>query len=197
MEKKSTEERREEILSAALALAEEKDIDSIGIADIAAVIKLVPSAIYRHFSGKEQIIDGLLDFVSKTLQGNVRRVTAKEGSAIAKLQLLFEAHLKMIEEKSAIPRIMLSLIGNGKLETLKRKMQTIIAAYLDSVEQIIEEGRKNGELDCRDAGAAAVLFLSVIQSVAFMPQLVETRKVEPKRLWESVLHGLKPRDVQQ
>ncbi|MBP1762560.1 MAG: transcriptional regulator, TetR family, partial [Firmicutes bacterium] len=63
-QKKATEIRQDEIVTAALALVEQNGLDHVNIANIAAAIHLVPSAIYRHFTGKEEIIAGLIDFVN-------------------------------------------------------------------------------------------------------------------------------------
>ena len=64
--RKSTEVRKEEIVRAALFLVEQNGLDKLNIIDIAVEVKLVPASIYRHFKGKEDIVNNV-QFVQAVL----------------------------------------------------------------------------------------------------------------------------------
>ena len=191
VQKKATEVRRDEIVAATLSLVEQKGLDNVNIGDIAAAINLVPSAIYRHFKGKEEIISSLIDFVNKTLQDNVNQVMRTETQALARLKLLLDRHVQLFKEQRAIPRILFTLLSNDKEAVLKQKMLAVITGYLDKVEFIIDQGRKNGEIDNIDAKAGSLLFLGMVQPLAIMAQFEEHALEQyPEKLWNIYLHGM-------
>ena len=191
MQKKTTEVRRDEIIAATLALVEQKGLDNVNIANIAAAINLVPSAIYRHFTKKEEIIESLVDFVNTALQDNVSQAMRAETHAVARLKLLLDRHVQLFKEQRAIPRILFSLLSSDKEAVLKQKMLAVIACYLDKVQFIIAQGRKNGEIDNIDAKAGALLFLGMVQPLAIMMQFEEHAIDQyPEKLWDIYWHGI-------
>lgn len=191
VQKKATEVRRDEIITATLAIIEQKGLEHVSIANIAAAIHLVPSAIYRHYSGKEEIIDSLIDFVDKALQDNVRYVLATETDAVARLHLLLQRHVELVREQQAIPRILFSLVSSEKEKNQKQKMYAVIARYLDQVRRIIEQGSANREIGSVDATTASILFLGMIQPLAILSRLDDnTLDQYPEKVWDMYLHGI-------
>ena len=69
--RKSTEVRKEEIVRAALTIVEQNGLDKLNINDIAEKIGLVPAAIYRHFTGREEIVSALIEHIDKRLKYNL------------------------------------------------------------------------------------------------------------------------------
>lgn len=53
--------RRELILGAARDLFHQRGFDRIGVGDIADAVAIGPSALYRHFSGKQQLLSDVLE----------------------------------------------------------------------------------------------------------------------------------------
>ncbi len=54
---------RERILQGAVALADENGIDALTMRRLADALDVKPMTIYHHIPGKEEIIDGMVDFV--------------------------------------------------------------------------------------------------------------------------------------
>lgn len=192
-EKKATETRREEIISASLRLIEKNGLDNLSVAEIAAEINLVPSAIYRHFDGKDEIIDNLIDFVDSSLQANAARVTKSEGDAVKKLELLYELHTDFLKTQPAIPRIMFSLLAGNKNPQLKTRIISVIAAYVAQVRNILAEGQPDGDIALAiDPTAAAMLFVGMIQPLIILSQAgdspVDTFK---QAMWAVYARGIK------
>ncbi|WP_037577654.1 TetR/AcrR family transcriptional regulator [Phaeacidiphilus oryzae] len=52
--------RREEILDAALAVADEQGLDAVSMRAVADRVGVTPMALYRHVSGKAELLDGML-----------------------------------------------------------------------------------------------------------------------------------------
>ncbi|MFD8339066.1 TetR/AcrR family transcriptional regulator [Streptomyces solisilvae] len=54
-------DRREEILDAALALADEAGLDAVSMRALADRLGVTPMALYRHVDSKADLLDGLVD----------------------------------------------------------------------------------------------------------------------------------------
>lgn len=184
--RKTTEIRREEILRAALSIVEQQGLDNLNTNAIAAVIQLVPSAIYRHFKNKEEIIAALIDFIGERLQQNLQQATTQEGTALERLKSLFELHVKLLQEEPAIPRILYFLISSERNQELKQKMLAEINAYVYETKKLLLQGKKAGEINqAVDVTAAAMMFLGMIQPLVILSQ--ENKAVldeYPQKLWQ-------------
>ena len=184
--RKTTEIRREEILRAALFIVEQQGLDNLNTNAIAALIQLVPSAIYRHFKNKEEIIAALIDFIGERLQQNLQQATTQEGTALERLKSLFELHVKLLQEEPAIPRILYFLISSERNQELKKKMLAEIDAYVYETKKLLLQGRKAGEINpAVDVAAAAMMFLGMIQPLVILSQ--ENKDVldeYPQKLWQ-------------
>ena len=184
--RKTTEIRREEILRAALSIVEQQGLDNLNTNAIATVIQLVPSAIYRHFKNKEEIIAALIDFIGERLQQNLQQATTQEGTALERLKSLFELHVKLLQEEPSIPRILYSLISSERNQELKKKMLAEINAYVYETKKLLLQGKKAGEINqAVDVTAAAMMFLGMIQPLVILSQ--ENKAVldeYPQKLWQ-------------
>lgn len=184
--RKTTEIRREEILRAALFIVEQQGLDNLNTNAIAALIQLVPSAIYRHFKNKEEIIAALIDFIGERLQQNLQQATTQEGTALERLKSLFELHVKLLQEEPSIPRILYSLISSERNQELKKKMLAEIDAYVYETKKLLLQGKKAGEINpAVDVAAAAMMFLGMIQPLVILSQENKDVLAEyPQKLWQ-------------
>ena len=72
--KTKTEIRQEQIAAAALELMGREGTKALNIARLARRVGVAPSAIYRHYSSKDAVLDAVLDLVSQRLEDNVKAV---------------------------------------------------------------------------------------------------------------------------
>jgi AcrR family transcriptional regulator len=185
--RKSTEVRKEEIVRAALTIVEEHGLDNLNITDIASTIQLVPSAIYRHFKGKEEIVTALIEFTDKCLQSNVSQVMALKGETIPKLKLLFELHVKLLKEEGAIPRILYFLLSSDRNLALKESMLSAVSLYVQQVKKLVLQGQEKGEISADvDSTAASMLFLGMVQPLAILSQVNKELLTDcAPKLWQN------------
>jgi len=54
---------RERVLGAAVALADESGVESLSMRKIAQELGVVPMALYKHVSNKDEMLDGMVDVV--------------------------------------------------------------------------------------------------------------------------------------
>lgn len=75
MPKNETRDTKEVILTVALKLFSERGYDGVGIRDISNEIGIRESALYKHFSGKQDIFDSILKNIEHRYQEEVATFT--------------------------------------------------------------------------------------------------------------------------
>jgi AcrR family transcriptional regulator len=168
-QKLSTEIRQKQIVKAALKLAAPHGLKGVSIIAIANEVGLVPSAVYRHFKNKDQVIDAIFDHIADQLQANVKKVSKKEGDVLERLRWLLMLHIQLIQESQGILRIVFSEeVMSGPPER-KAKVYAIIREYLGAVADMIRKGQEKGEIRADiDPGTTSVTFLGLIQTSAIL-----------------------------
>lgn len=191
--RKSTEVRKEEIVRAALEIVEQCGLDKLNINDIAAKIELVPAAIYRHFTGREEIVAALIEYIDKRLRYNLSQVDIVTGTPIAKLKALFELQVSLLKEEAAIPRVLYFLLSSDRNLELKASMLSAVSFYVQQVKKLLIQGQQQGEVSPDiDVMAAAMMFLGMVQPLAIMSQInKEVLDRYPHKLWQNYQRSLR------
>jgi TetR/AcrR family transcriptional regulator, fatty acid metabolism regulator protein len=184
--RKSTEVRKEEIVRAALAIVEHNGLDKLNINEIAAKVEMVPAAIYRHFTGRDEIVAALIEYIDKRLRYNLSQANTVTGTPIAKLKALFELHVTLLKEEAAIPRILYFLLSSDRNPELKASMLSAVGFYVQQVKKLLLLGQERGEISPDiDATAAAMMFLGMVQPLAILGQVhKEVLDDCPQKLWQ-------------
>ena len=191
--RKSTEVRKEEIVRAALEIVEQCGLDKLNINDIAAKIELVPAAIYRHFTGREEIVAALIEYIDKRLRNNLSQVDIVTGTPMAKLKALFELQVSLLKEEAAIPRVLYFLLSSDRNLELKASMLSAVSFYVQQVKKLLLQGQEKGEISLDiDVMAAAMMFLGMVQPLAIMSQInKEVLDRYPHKLWQNYQRSLR------
>jgi AcrR family transcriptional regulator len=171
-EKVQTQIRRDQIAQAVLLLIARKGLKGLSVAGVAAEIGLVPSALYRHFRGKEEMVDAALEIIGRRLLDNAEAVCREAENALERLQRLLERHLDMLLGNLALPRIIFSEDVYAGHPGRKKKVFRLIKTFLSRVEVIVRLGQKNGQIrGDYTPERIAVLFLGLFQPAAVLSYL--------------------------
>lgn len=81
MPKNETRNTKEVILTVALKLFSERGYDGVGIRDISKEIGIRESALYKHYSGKQDIFDSILKDIERRYQEEVSAFIPPESMA--------------------------------------------------------------------------------------------------------------------
>jgi len=185
-EKLNTEIRQDQFAQAALGLVAAHGLRGLSVARVAHRVGLVPSAVYRHFRGKDELLDAVLDLIRKRLTQNVQKVSDVKDS-LECLRRLLLLHAQLIRENQGVPRIIFSeelYSGNPRRQTA---VYGIIQGYLKRVAEIIKRGQSDGQIRRDlDASTVSIMFLGLVQPAAVLWQLSDggidvTKHVE--RAW--------------
>jgi len=187
MEKMETAIRQEQLAQAALALIAAHGLEGLSVARVASRVGLVPSALYRHFSGKGELVDAVVGLIRERLHGNVSAVMRQTPDALERLRLLLMAHVRVIRENEGILRVIFSdELHHGHTDR-KDRVYEMVGSYLKRVAAIVSEGQREGRIRRDlDAGTISVMFLGLLQPASILWHLSDgkfdvTRHV--KKAW--------------
>ena len=167
--KLDTDVRQEQIAEAALKIIADRGLGGLNMARLARRVGIVPSAIYRHFEGKEQVLDAVLDLIGSRLRENVSSVCGEMQNPLEQLHALLMRHVALIRENEAIPRLIFSESVYGGEPARRRKLYGIIQGYLKRIADIVKEGQETGQIQSDIAPEkVAVMFLGMIQPGAIL-----------------------------
>jgi AcrR family transcriptional regulator len=171
MEKKrlKTVIRHEQIAEAALDIVRSEGIRGLNVAAVAEKVGLVPSAVYRHFKNKSEIVSTVLQLIQTRLNQHYQEVIQQNLEPVEKLKLLLNRHVELIGSNNAIPRIIFSEEVIEGMPEKQRQLYDIIRDVIRNVAVIVTEGQKKGTIR-RDVPAEniAVSFLGMIQPAAII-----------------------------
>lgn len=178
--KLSTVIRRGQIIRAALNIIEHEGVKGLTIGKIASSTGLVPSAIYRHFNNKEQIIDASLELVGTRLLNSLNQAVESGGSSLETLQAILFSQVEVMEELSFVFLRMLlseeSCLGDG---SCGERVKSIFTRLLGTIEEVITLGQVRGEIrEGLAPNRVALMFLGLYQSPSFF-YLLDSEHFDP------------------
>lgn len=155
--------RREQIVESALELVGEYGVSSLNINSIAQKVGIVPSALYRHFKSKDEVLDAVLVSIKERLLEIAEQVMREAPDTLQGLKDLLMRHAQMLKENRAIPLIVFSDGVYAGQPGRKSLVAEIITSYLGKIQAFIADGQKNGAIHKDvDPAAASVMFMGII-----------------------------------
>ena len=165
--KAATEIRQEQIARAATRLLAVRGWQQVSLAAVAKAVGIVPSAVYRHFSGKDQMLDAVLDLVDKSFQTNLQAARRATTHPIAQLREALARHVDLISSGIPIPRIILSEDVFTGSRRHRRRVQAIYQAYLGGIAAIIRDGQDQNLIRRKlDPDTLSLMWLGLVQTPA-------------------------------
>jgi AcrR family transcriptional regulator len=171
-----TELRQEQIIETALELIGTEGFSALSVARIAGRVGIAPSALYRHFKSKDNVLDAVLELIKRQLLVTVAQVSKETPEALQRLKSLLMRQARMLNENRAIPYVVFSDgVYTGHPER-KAKVAEIITSYLGGIQNIIEEGMQNGAIreDVLPT-TASIMFLGMILPAAVLSNVSQGR----------------------
>ena len=197
LEKLDTEVRKEQIVEAALSLIAVHGVRRLSMAALARRVGLVPSALYRHFSSKQAIVQAAIQLVGTRAKENMREVHDLTPNSLNRLELLLRWIVRMVRELQAMPRIVFSEGMTTDHPEVKRQAYEMLMSVLRGIEEIIREGQERSEIRTDfDARSLAVMFWGMIPASVILWHVSDgefdvTRQAE--KSWELFRDGIRVR----
>jgi len=170
--KKGTAIRREEIINAALTLVANQGVRSMTIDRIARLVGIVPSAVYRHFAGKSEIIAAVLTMIVGRMKHNIYEVDKENKDSLVAFRNLLMRQIKLVKEFMVIPHILFSEEVYRENPSLKAQLHDLINGFLSALAELVHKGQKQGSIRSDlDPFRVATMFLGLFQPSAFLYHL--------------------------
>lgn len=179
---------RDRVLDAALAIVGDSGFSGLKTARIAEAAGMSEANIYRHFSGKNDILIELANKIPKIAFANMRKAILKNHeSELATLKTFLSLHMAYIEKHRGLPKIMFSDELHANNEPLRSFMAVELGKVADAITGIVQQGQKNGVIrgDVACANVAS-MFIGLMQNAVFRWSLsghVLRLKNEGLKLW--------------
>ena len=155
---KEPEERKQEIMEAAMMLFEEKGIQKTSISDIARKLNVAKGLIYYYFRSKDELIAYVIEAFSMVVDAQIRHIMQNdELDFYGKLGAILNLFFSSIREH---PTLMHITPGNsGLFEYIKTRLSEIAILHAGA---LIEEGKKEGFIENKYPGYMLKILISGI-----------------------------------
>jgi AcrR family transcriptional regulator len=167
--KLQTDIRQEQILHAALHVVASHGLHGLTMQRVAQQVGLAPSAIYRHFQNKDEVLVAILAFIQDRLLGNVRTVSEEIADPMERLHRLLQRQVRLLMENPAIPRVVFSEEVYQGYPERQAVVYGIIRRYLERVRHVMWQGQQTRHIRADvTPETLALMFLGLIQSAVFL-----------------------------
>jgi len=158
-----TGERKTQILQTLAHMLENPASEKVTTASLAAKLEVSEAALYRHFSGKAQMFEGLIEFIEQTLFALVNKITSEEKSGTRQMEAIVGVLLGFAQKNKGMTRV---LIGDALVhenERLQMRINQLHDRLEAALKQAVRFGVTQQEIAAdTDAAACANLILSFV-----------------------------------
>ena len=148
---------KRKIFETSMKLFAKKGYDATSIEEITATVGVAKGTLYYHFSSKEEIFNFLVEEGMKLLKNSIDIKISKLDSAVDKLRAVILIQIKIITKYEDFMTIVLSQIWGYEPRNIMCKNKVI--EYIKTVEDIVAQGMKQGEIVEGDPGIIASRYI--------------------------------------
>jgi TetR/AcrR family transcriptional regulator len=158
-----TGERKTQILQTLAQMLEKPAAERVTTAALAARLDVSEAALYRHFSGKAQMFEGLIEFIEQTLFALINKITTEEKSGLRQVESIVTVLLGFAQKNRGMTRV---LIGDALVNEDER-LQVRINQLHDRLEATVRQALRfavtqNEITQNADLGAQANLVMAFV-----------------------------------
>jgi len=194
--KRSGAERRDEIARAVFGIVAEKGAGGISVAAVAHRVGVAPSALYRHYAGKDAMIDDALERLGARVAANLERARASAGTPLGALEAFLGLHTEFIREYRGFPLMIFSdLVFQDPAR--RARVAAMLAAARGAVAELVRAAQRRGEARAElDPETAGFVFFGLFIPAGIHYHLTGGRfdiTGHARRAWACYLAGLAAR----
>ncbi len=139
-------ERQQQIVEQAIKIIDDKGIQGLTIKNLSKSIGISEPAIYRHFDSKTDIVLAILDTLSDAAELFSHLMTNYEGSAIEKINLIFQKMVAMFTENPSLVSVIFAEEIFKNETILKAKIVKVLNMNEETLEFILKKGQEEGNV---------------------------------------------------
>lgn len=136
---------------------------------ISRIVGIVPSAIYRHFANKSEILEAVLEMIGSRLQENAIKANQENSDSLEAIRNFLMRQVQMIMEFSAIPQILFSEEVYRENQELKSALYNMLKCFIKALTKIVQRGQEEGKIRTdMEPHRIAIMFLGLFQPSSFL-----------------------------
>ncbi len=187
--RRSSAERKREILEAALAICLDEGIAALRTEKIARRVGLSPGGIFRHYPSKRAILTALV----QELVSRLEAVTPKEGDPIAWLRAFVVGRVRAYQGDPALRLLFSPEFEKALPEEAKAELKSALRRTWKRLLGAVQEGQHRGDIRRDLAAEELAAAIAALVQAATLPLLAEViRESDPERVWKTVWDLLTP-----
>jgi AcrR family transcriptional regulator len=187
------EERRQQILNAALTVFRQKGYHATNVSDIAAQAGVSQGTIYWYFESKEALFTAALLWFFENFGAEAFAAAVKYETASEKLRALAQSMQELAQEAEGLFTLFVGFwASSSSPDTAGQFWVDLLREFNDVLRTIVDEGVRRGEFKPVDAEALVWALLAAYDGLAaylmLMPEL-NLQRVSATFI-ETLLNGL-------
>ncbi|HSF21204.1 MAG TPA: nucleoid occlusion factor SlmA [Burkholderiales bacterium] len=156
-------DRKHEILQTVAQMLEDPAGEKVTTAALAARLKVSEAALYRHFRGKAEMFEGLIEFIEQTLFALINRITGEEKSGLRQIEAILGIMLAFAQKNRGMTRVLVGEALVNEDERLQTRINQLHERLEAALKQALRFGVSQGEFAQEvDIAAQANLMMSFV-----------------------------------
>lgn len=156
--------RQQQILQGLALMLEEDSGKRITIAALARQVGVSEAALYRHFSSKARMFEGLIEFIEQSLFERVSRILAEEEEAVARCERILILVLAFAEKNPGLSRLLGGDVLTGETARLRQRIHQLFERLETQLKQVFREAELHqGQRTCVGVSATANLLVALLE----------------------------------
>lgn len=155
-------ERRLQILQALAAMLEEPGGERVTTAALARRLEVSEAALYRHFSGKAQMFEGLIDFIEQSLLGLINQILATEEDGLRQVRMIMHMLLEFAEANRGMTRVLVGdalIVEDDRLQQRMNQLMDRIEASLRQSLKVAAAQQSGHAIDAQPMAQVLIAFI--------------------------------------
>lgn len=181
--------KRQALLQAARELFTQKGYHQSSLEEIVQAAETGKGTLYHHFRDKDDLVDAVITMVRDELYVRLKTEAAVGFPPVEKLEKLITTYVEFLQENSGLWRMLLFEVPD------KRRIRRNFRPVVQLIEDVLEEGRRQGILEFADAHIAADIIFAAANIHTLHPVTGEGPAPDGKAVSRLLLYGLRGRST--
>ena len=158
-----TGDRKDQILQGLAEMLEGPRAEKITTAALASRLGVSEAALYRHFTSKAQMFDGLIEFIEKTLFSLINKMIAEEKSGMRQVEGILSLLLGFSRKNRGMTRVLIGDALVNENDRLQLRINQLHDRLEATLKQALRFAASEGEIPAHlDASAQASLLMCFV-----------------------------------
>lgn len=194
MKRKSSQQRKKDIIDAARELIIREGVQGVTIKNISKKNRISEPAVYRHFKNKREILVGLIENFESNLMTAIDEPIRYHKNPLDRLREIMKTHLIFTEKKRGGLFAITAESIHFNDDFLRRKILGVMEKYKIKIKDILNEAKREGLVrEEINLDAVSLAFFGLIQT-AIIQFALTNYTVPPvtkfETLWNVFIRGI-------